>query len=70
MGSRVIGTRFEKGQEVLRQALPVAREIVNQVITSIAERDAILLEKFLRVLRKNAHDGLEDFNNRSRQQTE
>ena len=59
-----------KGREVLRQAMPVAREIVKKVMTSIAERDAALLEKLLKVLRENAHDGLEDLTNRSRRQTE
>lgn len=52
---------IDKGQEVLRQTMPVAREIVNQVMASITERDAILLEKLLRVLRENALDGFEDF---------
>ena len=61
-------TLTDKGREVLRQTMPVAREIVKKVMTSIAERDAILLEKLLRVLRENAHDGLEDFANRSRRQ--
>ncbi len=47
-----------KGRKVLKQAMPVAREIVNQVMLSISEGDAIPLEKSLRVLRQNAHDGL------------
>ena len=48
-----------KGRKVLKQALPVAREIANRVMLSISEGDVILLEKSLRVLRQNAHDGLE-----------
>ena len=48
-----------KGRKVLKQAMPVAREIVNRVMLSISENDAIPLEKSLRVLRQNAHDGLE-----------
>ncbi len=48
----------DKGREVLMQAMPVAREIVNNVMSSITERDAALLEKRLRVLRQNAHNGL------------
>ncbi len=48
-----------KGRKVLKQAMPVAREIVNRVMLSISEGDAIPLEKSLRVLRQNAHDGLE-----------
>jgi MarR family 2-MHQ and catechol resistance regulon transcriptional repressor len=48
-----------KGRKVLKQAMPVAREIVNQVMLSISEGDAVPLENSLRVLRQNAHDGLE-----------
>ena len=48
-----------KGRKVLKQAMPVAREIVNRVMSSISEGDAVPLEKSLRVLRQNAHDGLE-----------
>ncbi len=49
----------DKGRKVLKQAMPVAREIVNRVMLSISEGDAVPLEKSLRVLRQNAHDGLE-----------
>ena len=49
----------DKGREVLMQAMLVAREIVDQVMSSIGEDDALLLEKSLRVLRQNAHHGLE-----------
>lgn len=49
----------DKGREVLMQAMPVAGEIVDQVMSSISEDDALLLEKSLRVLRQNAHHGLE-----------
>ncbi len=48
-----------KGRKVLNQATPAAREIVNISMSSITEGDAILLEKFLRVLSQNAHHGLE-----------
>ena len=49
----------DKGREVLMQAMLVAREIVDQVMSSISEDDALLLEKSLRVLRQNAHQGSE-----------
>lgn len=52
-------TLTDKGREVLGQTMPVAREIVNQVMSSTTEGDAILLEKLLRVLRQNTHRGLE-----------
>jgi len=55
----------DKGREVVSQATPVARDIVDQVMLSISEGDAGLLEKLLRVLRQNAHDGLEHLAKRS-----
>ena len=55
----------DKGREVLMQAMLVAREIVDQVMSSISVDDALLLEKSLRALRQNAHQGLEYFAKRS-----
>ena len=49
----------DKGREVLSQAMPVAKEVINQVMLSITEGDAALLKKKLRILRQNAHDGQE-----------
>jgi len=53
----------DKGRQALSRAMPVAREIVNQVMLSISEGDAAPLEKSLRVLRQNAHPGLEHSRN-------
>ncbi len=55
----------DEGREVLSQAMPVAREVVNQVMQTISEDDAVLLEKSLRLLRQNAHHGLEHVAKRS-----
>ena len=52
-------TLTAKGRKVLEQSTPVARDIVNRVMLSIGEGDAVGLEKALRVLRKNARDALE-----------
>jgi len=49
----------DKGREVIGQAIPVAEEVVNQVMLSITEDDAALLKEKLRILRQNAHYGLE-----------
>ena len=51
-------TLTENGREVLMQAMPVAREIVNQVMSSITDRDTLLLEKLLRGLRQNTYNSL------------
>jgi DNA-binding MarR family transcriptional regulator len=52
-------TITEKGHEVLSQAMPVAREIINHVMSSLTEANAALLEKELIILRQNAHHSLE-----------
>lgn len=49
----------DKGRELIARATPVAQEVVDQVMSSISPDDAVLLEKLLRVIRQNAHDGLE-----------
>jgi DNA-binding MarR family transcriptional regulator len=56
----------DKGREVLSQAMPVAQEVVNQVMLSITEGDAALLKEKLRILRQNAHYGLEASVNRAK----
>jgi len=53
-------TLTDKGRATLNRATPVAKEIVDQVMLSIDEGDAALLEKYLRTLRQNAYDGLEN----------
>jgi DNA-binding MarR family transcriptional regulator len=58
----------DKGRKVLSQAMPLAREVVNQVMLSITEGDAALLKKQLRILRQSAHYGLEGFANRAKPQ--
>ncbi len=58
-------TLTDKGREVVTQAMPVAREIVDNVMSSITESNAASLEKPLRVLRQNAHTGLEQLTERS-----
>ena len=50
----------DKGRETLNKAMPVAQEVVNQVMLSITEGDAALLKEKLAVLRQNSHYGLED----------
>ena len=47
-----------KGQETLAQVMPVAREVVDQMMSSITDSDAALIDKQLRVLRENAFDTL------------
>ena len=56
----------DRGREVLSQAMPVAKEVINQVMLSITEGDAALLKEKLRILRQNAHYGLQGFDNRAK----
>lgn len=58
-------TITRKGRSLLRQAMLVAKEIVNQVMTSISETDAIRLEILLSSLRQEAHHGLERISKQS-----
>jgi DNA-binding MarR family transcriptional regulator len=55
----------DKGRKILGQAMPVAKEIVDQVMLSITKGDAALLKEKLTILRENAHLGLEDSTNRT-----
>lgn len=50
----------DKGRDTLSRTMPVAQEVVNQVMLSITKDDAALLKEKLTVLRQNAHYGLED----------
>ena len=54
-------TLTDEGRQVLKQTTPVAKEIMNQVMLSISERDVVRLEKLLEILRRNVHNGLEGF---------
>ena len=49
----------DKGREVLNRTIPVAREVVNNVMSSVSEDDAARLEEQLKVLKENAFRGLE-----------
>lgn len=61
----VIVTLMEKGREILKQTMPMAKEVVDQVMLSITESDVALLQKLLTVLKKNADCGLEKLAERS-----
>jgi DNA-binding MarR family transcriptional regulator len=51
-------TITSKGEELVRRNMPVAQEIVNQVMSSISQKDILQLESLLKVIRQNAYDGL------------
>jgi DNA-binding MarR family transcriptional regulator len=52
-------TLTKKGREVLREAMPAAQRVVDQLMSSISQDDVLSLEKVLKVIRRNAYDGLE-----------
>lgn len=52
-------TLSDKGREALSLVTPVAREVVDQVMSSVSEGDAVLLEKLMKVLRRNADGEIE-----------
>ena len=49
----------DKGKMVLSEAMPVARELIDQIMSSITETDASNLTQALDILRDNAYSGLE-----------
>ena len=51
-------TVTEKGRGMLPRSISVVKEVANQVMLSITEADAVVLEKLMGVLRQNADDGL------------
>jgi DNA-binding MarR family transcriptional regulator len=52
-------TLTDRGREALKLVTPAARQVTDQVMSSISEGDALLLEKLLKVLRRNVHGGFE-----------
>ena len=49
----------DKGRMVLNQAIPVAGELIDRIMSSVTETDASNLSQTLEVLRDNAYSGLE-----------
>jgi len=58
-------TLTDKGREALSLSMQAAREVVDQVMLSISEGDAVFLEKLLKALRQNAQGGLEQVTKQS-----
>ena len=58
-------TITDKGREVLRRTMPTAHCIVDQVMKSITEDDAALLEKQLLIMRRNSESGLKNLTGRA-----
>jgi len=63
-------TLTDKGREAVNRCMPMAKEAVDQVMLSIDEGEAALLEKHLRTLRQNTHDGLGNVTKLSKPQLE
>ena len=56
----------EKGYKKLEEAQPVARDISNQVMASMSERSLNSLTRTLNMVRKNAHNGLDELTNKNK----
>jgi DNA-binding MarR family transcriptional regulator len=48
-----------KGRETLNRSMPVARDLIEKVMSSFTEADAEKFSQMLKVLRDNAYDGFE-----------
>lgn len=49
----------DKGRSVLTETVLTAREIINQTMYTMSGSNVALRERLLKILRQNAHDGLE-----------
>ncbi|MFC2032130.1 MarR family winged helix-turn-helix transcriptional regulator [Chloroflexota bacterium] len=49
----------DKGRTVQNLAMPVARELIDKIMSSITETDALIFTQMLEVLRDNTYGGLE-----------
>jgi DNA-binding MarR family transcriptional regulator len=54
----------DKGREVANQAIPIAKEIIEQIMSSMTKDDVALLKDELKIVRQNAHHGLTSFTSR------
>lgn len=61
-------TLTKKGRKFLEEHTPLSRDIVDQIMSSVSEDDATLLEKVLGVLSQNAETGLKRVAERSQLQ--
>jgi DNA-binding MarR family transcriptional regulator len=48
----------DRGQAVLQGAMPAAQQVIDRLMSSITPDEALSLENILRVIRRNAYDGL------------
>jgi len=57
---RVNITLTDKGREALYEAMPAAKEVVDNIMLSMTKNDINMLEKLLVVLRENAYRSMVD----------
>ena len=48
----------EKGRATLKEAMPAAQQVIDCLMASLSKDDMLLLEKSLKVIRRNAYEGL------------
>jgi DNA-binding MarR family transcriptional regulator len=53
-------TMTDEGHKIFEQVMPVAQEIINNMMASIKVKDANKCNKMLEALRANARDGLDE----------
>ena len=52
----------DKGRAALKEAMPVAQDVIDRLMSSVSSEDALSIEKVLKAIRRNAYDGLEELN--------
>ena len=51
----------EKGLKTLKDSMVPAQKVIEQLMSSVTQKDALSIEKVLKVIRRNAYDGLKEF---------
>lgn len=49
----------DKGRKTLIEAMPPAQQVIDQLMSSVTKEQVLSLEPILKVIRRNAYDGLE-----------
>ena len=50
----------DKGRKTIVEAMPAAQQVLEQLMSSVSPDEVLSLESVLKIIRRNAYDGLED----------
>lgn len=58
-------TLTDRGRQALEDAMPTAREVLAQLMSSVGTDDALMFERVLKTIRLNAYTGLQNLEEKS-----